>query len=251
MDFFDCNTSYGIPLNCNDLYPVHTIDVLKKEIERAGVKKAVVGRIEHWLSSTLTANDMLATDIKNLDNFYGLWSIVPSHTHELPDPAAMPTVMRQNRIIGWRLCPEIARFMVRTFVLRDWLDIATRYKIPIFINTSHGTSLDELADIMKDYPELTVVLTYSNCWPSDRLLRPFIAEYSNIYLDMSYWFIDGGIEDFVKEYGSGRLLYGSGFPYSYFGSNMLMIRHAELSEKDKEAIASGNMERIVREVNYD
>lgn len=251
MNFFDCNTSYGIPLNSNDLYPVYTIDVLKKEIERAGVKKAVVGRIEHWLSSTLTVNDMLAADIKHFDNFYGLWSIVPSHTHELPDPAVMPPVMKQNRIIGWRLCPEIARFMVRTFVLRDWLDIAIRYKIPIFINTSHGTSLDELADIMKDYPELTVVLTYSNCWPSDRLLRPFITEYPNIYLDMSYWFTDGGIEDFVKEYGPERLLYGSGFPYSYFGSNMLMIRHADISEKDKEAIASGNMERIVRGVLYD
>lgn len=251
MDFFDCNISYGIPLNSNDLYPVHTIDVLKKEIDRAEVKRAVVGRIEHWLSSTLTANKMLAADLKNFEHFYGVWSIIPSHTHEIPDPCEMPSVMKQNRIIGWKLCPEIARFMVKTFVLHDWLDLAIRNKIPVFVNTAHGTSLDDLAGILEDYPELTVVLTYSNCWPSDRLLRPFITEYPNVYLDMSYWFIDGGLEDFVKQYGSSRLLYGSGFPYSYFGSNMLMIRHAELSDKDKVAIASGNMERIVTEVHYD
>jgi len=57
------------------------------------------------------------------------------------------------------------------------------------------------------------------------------------------------IESFVKEYGSSRLLYGSGFPNSYFGANMLMIKHADICEDDKVAIAGGNLTRVIEGVS--
>lgn len=101
---------------------------------------------------------------------------------------------------------------------------------------------------MKAFPKLTVILTHSHIWPNDRYLRPFVAEYPNVYLDLAYCITDGGIESFVEEYGAERLLYGSGFPYCYFGGNMLMIKHADISESDKLAISSGNLTRIIEGV---
>jgi predicted TIM-barrel fold metal-dependent hydrolase len=44
------------------------------------------------------------------------------------------------------------------------------------------------------------------------------------------------------------MLYGSGFPRSHHGGMMLALRHAQITEEDKQAIAAGNLERILSEV---
>jgi predicted TIM-barrel fold metal-dependent hydrolase len=251
MEFIDCNAAYGMDVAADDLRPAHTVDVLRAEMARAGVAKAVVWRVEQFGGSPVTANDLLAADIKCAKDLFGTWAIIPTHTHELPDPDKMPALMKAANVIGWRLFPSKSRFLPRAFVLRDWLEFAVERAIPIFVNTAHGTSLADLADIMNEFPQLTVVLTYASDWPSDRFWRPFVAEYPNLYIDLAPCITDGGVESFVAEYGSSRLLYGSGFPWSYFGANMLMVRHAGIPEPDRAAIAGGNMARIISEVSLD
>jgi predicted TIM-barrel fold metal-dependent hydrolase len=251
MEFFDCNVSYGLDVASSALYPVTNVEQLDGEIRKAGVAKAVVWRIEQLGGSPLSANRLVADDIRGREHLYGTWAIVPTHTHELPDPDKMPAIMKANRIIGWRLFPSKCRFFPRAFVLREWLEVAVARKIPIFISTAHGTRLEDLQDILEHYPELRVVLTYAHDWPSDRFFRPFVKEFPNLYVDWTFSITDGGIESFVEEYGSSRLLYGSGFPRCYFGGNMLMVRHAQVPEADRAAIAGGNMSRLVAEVQLD
>jgi len=248
LDFFDCNAAYGMETRPPEYPTVATVAQLRAEMLRAGVKKAIVSRVEQAQGGMLSANAMLADDLRDLDHLWGTWGIVPKETHEVPDPEQMPEAMKRDRIIGWRLYPEKARFLMRGFALREWCEVAFERKIPIFIDTSHGASLSQVADLLEAFPNLTVVLTFANCWPSDRYLRPFVSTFPNVYLDLSYMLTDYGIESFVGEYGAGRLLYGSAFPVSYFGANMLMVRHAKIAAADKVAIAGGNLARIVQEV---
>jgi predicted TIM-barrel fold metal-dependent hydrolase len=252
LQFFDCNVSYGTPVRPGGeagkprvLRPAPTVEAVQEEMARAGVAKAVVWRVEQMTGSTLTANEMLADDLRGCDQLFGTWALLPSHTHEIPDPEDIPAAMKASRIIGWRLFPERCRFLMKGFALRDWLELAVARSIPLFISTAHGASLEQVAALLAQAPELTVILTYANEWPSDRLLRPFVKEFPNVCLDMTFMLTDGGIESFVGEYGAGRLLYGSGFPGCYFGANMLMIKHADIADVDKVAIAAGNLTRIV------
>ncbi len=247
MEFFDCNAAYGSLASSEDLMPVPTIDALQARMRRAGVAKAVVSRLEQSFGGSLTSNRLLADDIASTEDLFGTCAILPTHTHEMPTPEALLPLMKERRIVGWRLYPSKDRFLPHPFVLRDWFAAAVGHHVPVFVNTAHGTTLADLAAIMQEFPELTVVLTLDTDWPSDRFLRPFVAEYPNVYLDTSSMITDGGIESFVADYGPLRLLYGSGFPKSYFGANMLMIRHAAVPDADKAAIASGNMQRIIRE----
>jgi predicted TIM-barrel fold metal-dependent hydrolase len=253
LEFFDCNACYGMDASADVYGAAHTLKALQQEMARAGVGKAIVHRVEQWSGSPLVGNDLLADDLRGaggelLPNFYGTWGIVPTHTHELPEPSEMAGLMKQNRIIGWRLYPGRSRFLLKGFALREWLELALARKIPVFISTAHGAELSQVADLMEEFPRLIAVLTYANEWPSDRLLRPFVATFPNLYLDTTFLMTDGGLESFVQEYGSSRLVYGSGFPRAYFGAGMLMVRHAQIPEEDRAAIASGNLERIVREV---
>lgn len=248
LEFFDCNACYGMDASADVYGAAYTVKDLQREMARAGVGKAIVQRVEQWSGSPLVGNEILAADVAPCGSLHGTWGIVPTHTHELPEPNEMPGVMKKNRIIGWRLYPGRSRFLLKGFALREWLEAALARKIPVFISTAHGAELSQVADLMEEFPRLTVVLTFANEWPSDRLLRPFVAAFPNLYLDTTFLMTDGGIESFVDEYGSSRLLWGSGFPRAYFGAGMLMVRHAQIPEEDRRAIASGNLERVVREV---
>ena len=55
-------------------------------------------------------------------------------------------------------------------------------------------------------------------------------------------------EDYCAKFGSERLLYGSNFPSNYPSCSLNCLLTANLSQHDKENIAHGNMERILREV---
>ncbi len=57
--------------------------------------------------------------------------------------------------------------------------------------------------------------------------------------------LDGGIEALVADYGPQRILFGSGFPESYMGGMMLALRHAQIPDAAKQAIAAGNLERLL------
>jgi predicted TIM-barrel fold metal-dependent hydrolase len=60
--------------------------------------------------------------------------------------------------------------------------------------------------------------------------------------------LNGGIESFTADYGAQRILFGSGFPEAHFGGMMMAIKHAQISDQDRQNIASRNLERILSEV---
>jgi predicted TIM-barrel fold metal-dependent hydrolase len=251
MDFFDCHVFYGAERTKQLFPPVHSAAELCRALERSGISRAVAYRLEQYLADPALGNRLLAEDLSANPNLFGLWAITPVETGEIPGPDEILPEMKQSRIVGFRLFPGGLRFLPRVFVLREWLELAVRQRIPLFVSTEHGCSLDALADLLTSFPDLIVVLTDSNVWPGDRLLRPFVRRFAHVYLDMSYMITSGGIADFVARYGPARLLFGSAFPRTGCGANLLMLRHAEISDAAKSAIAGGNLARIIGEVRYD
>jgi len=251
MDFFDCHACYGHDRTTRLLKPVLSAAELTAEMQQAGVGRAVVWRTEQVQASPVLGHRLLSDDLDRNKQLYGLWAVTPTACDESPAPDQLLAELRQKRIIGFRLFPAGLRYVPKAFVLKAWLELTVAHHLPVFVNTAHGCSLEALGDILERYPDLTVVLTDANVWPGDRLLRPFVERFLNVYLDLSYMITAGGIESFVARFGATRLLYGSGFPRMYFGANMLMVRHAAISQEDRAAIAAGNLERIIREIRYD
>ena len=248
MEFFDCNVSYGHDRIRQVLDPVTGPNQLQDELARAGVGRAVVFRTEQYQADPQLGQKLLAADLARNKNLFGLWAITPPLGQETPGDLLKQ--MQEQRMVGWRLFPADLRFLAKSFALSDYLELAVRHRVPIFISTAHGTSLAEAADLLKDYPQLRVVLTYDNVWPAERLVGPFLASFPQVYLDLAWLITAGGIESLVQKYGADRLLYGSGFPYCYLGATMQMIRQARLSEAEKKAIAAGNLERLLGEIDY-
>ena len=79
------------------------------------------------------------------------------------------------------------------------------------------------------------------------MFRPLLERYPNLYVDTAQYLLDGGIEGLVATYGAHHLLFGSGFPESYFAGMMMALKHAKIPAEAKEAIAHGNIERLMLE----
>lgn len=250
MEFFDCNVIYGLPSEQKPLMPVPDLAALEQEMDKAGVAKALIRREEQICTGAVFGNKLVADDVRKSEHLWGVWAVLPSHTHELPDPEHIMEEMKKGRIAAWQFCSGTHRFCFHHRVLKDYLSLAQRRNVPILIDLGAIADRD-LLDVLEHYPDLTVIISTGDMWPADRCVRPFLREFRNCYLELSMYIGDGTLEDIVREYGSGRILFGSGFYKNHFGGYMLMLKTAQIDEKDKKLIAAGNMERILAGTDYD
>ena len=246
MQFLDCNLSYGPLVPRTQLRGCANLSELKAHLNRAGIAGGLVAMA---LDEVNIANDALAADLTREGRpiFWGVWRLLPPHTGEIPLPRDLPAAMKANNIAALTICPATNRFMPNKFAIGAYLEMASERNIPVMLNTARGLTLEQAAGVLADFPDLTCVLTYANCWPSDRLLRPFLDAYPNLSLDMSYMLTDSGLKDILRRYSARRILFGSAFPESYLGAHMLVIKHADISDEDKRLIAGENLLRLIEE----
>ena len=115
--------------------------------------------------------------------------------------------------------------------------------------SSGGLSGWALVDaVLRDFPELRLVVTDHGCWGQDRYFRPLVERYDHLYLDTARFELDGGVAEFCRVYGPDRLLFGTGYPQNYMGGPLLTVAHADISEEERVAVFGGNLRRLLGEV---
>ena len=78
-----------------------------------------------------------------------------------------------------------------------------------------------------------------------------MESFPNRIFETAGYLVDGGIEEFCKRYSAGRLVFGSGYPDNSSGAAMLALKHADISEADRQAIASKNLQRLLAEARME
>ena len=228
--------------------PVETAKDLLDEMGRAGVEKALVWHIAQHDASPQAGNAMLAQAIAPHENLVGCWSVLPNQAREFPPPETFIQQMQAARVRAVRMFPGSQKFLLNAVAMGDWLEAFTAHRVPVLLSLRYGVEWRDLYSLLAEFPNLVCVICDHGCWGEDRLFRPLIERYPNVYIDTAQYLLDGGIEAFVADYGPSRMLFGSGFPDAYIGGMMMAIRHARISEEAKDAIACGNLTRILAEV---
>ncbi len=247
MEFYDANLFYGVPVmaGAQCLKPAKTIADLDAALLRAGAKGGLVRSLTADVTGAVIGNRLLADALHHAKtDLYGIYTILPSCTWELPNPEEQPEVMRASKMMAARFAPSVHNFLAKPGVLADQLAAFTRRKVPVMMDTGAGLTLEECWDYCEAFPDMTVILAYKNIWPADRYYRPFLEAFPNLHLELSSMITDQGLERLVAKYGAHRFLYGSRFPEMYMGGQMMMLRCAEISEEDKSLIAGGNFLRL-------
>ena len=248
MKFFDCNAFIGRPARGEIYPPALTAEAILVEMNFCGVERGLVWHIAQFDAAPQLGNDLLTQAITHQPRLAGCWTVLPNQAREFPPFEVFLATMHKANVSAIRAFPLDHHFLLNRVAMGSWLEPMVAHHVPLFLSVARGASWEIAYAVLSEFPDLVVVICDHGCWGEDRRFRPLIERYPNVYVDTSQYLLDGGIEAFVQDYGAERMLYGSGFPASHFGGMMLAIRHAKISEEAKAAIASGNLERLLREV---
>ncbi len=253
MKFFDCNASFG-PLMVPPPKIAKTANDLLDEMDFCGINEALVYHAAQMDDSPIVGNQLLVEETEGLDRLHRSWAILPPQTEELPPPDEFLNLMKKYKVRALRVFPSKHRYLLTRTSLGSLYDLLIEKHIPLFISIKEfaaGTSGWTLIEgILADNPDLTLVVTDHGTWGQDRYFRPLIEKYENFYIDTSRYELNEGIEAFCKKYGADKMLFGTGFPEIKIGGVLLALVNADISSKEKEAIAYRNLETLLGRVSF-
>ncbi len=242
ITYWDCNAAFGRP-TAGLVKPCTSASELLAEMDWHGISSAVVHHALMVDQSPVVGNAALSEELAGQPRLIGAWAILPPQTRELAESSVFFREMAQGNIRGLWAFPEEHRYILERLVFGKFLDEAALRRIPLFVKRSIGWPA--VYRLMEQYPSLTLVVTGHGPWGEDRLFRPLLEHYTNLYLDISRYELDCGIADLVASYGYKRLLLGSNFPYAPMGGVRLMLARCAISEQARAAIAGGNLARML------
>jgi len=170
------------------------------------------------------------------------WCILPFQTQELARSAdEFLQEMKKNNVKVLRAFPDEGRYFLDELTFGHLFELMEDKSIPLFIKSNWET----VGKLLKSFKKLPVVVTSHGPQGQDRQFRPLLEHYENLCIDTSLYCLDRGIETLVKNFGSKRILFGSGYPENYLGSSLLQVAQAEIDEEARKAIAYDNLQNLI------
>lgn len=243
MKFFDCNCSYGRTARPPHRYATTPAELLQ-EMDFCGIDCALVFHTNQRFASPSLWNGMLSRDLKRQKRFFPTWAILPTACGELPPPEIMLAEMRKAGVRALRAFPQEHRYRLDRHSFPDLFRLMAKQRIPLFAKEN----LFLLKELLTDCPDLIVVAVNQGPHSLDRHLWPLMDAFPNLLVDTSYLLVEGVIEATCERYGPERLLFGTAFPDNCSGGALLRLAQAGIGEKARAAIAGGNLERLLKEV---
>ncbi len=251
MEYFDCNAAYGV-WSVPPFRPANRVEDLLQEMEWVGIDRALVRHAGMEEYSPQVGNRLIAEETAPHPSLQPTWAILPPQTGELGTPDEFTAAMAKAGVRAVWAFPSKHRYILDAVGCGALLEVLVDRKVPLFIHrqeTSRGMTGWELAGaLLGEFPQLRLVVVGHGSWGEDRYFRPLMERYEGLYTDTSRYELDGGIAEFCRQYGPDRLLFGSSFPNTSAGGPMLTLAHADISDDERQAIASGNLDRLLSEV---
>jgi len=250
LEFFDCNAAYGV-WSVPHYKPASKVEDLLAEMEWCGISRALVRHAAMDNEAPQVGNRLIVEETAEHPQLAPTWAILPPQTGELGTPEEFVQAMGEAGVRALWAFPGNHRYRLDAVSCGPLLEVLVARRIPLFIGrheTSVGLTGWELAaSVLSDFPTLRLVVVGHGSWGEDRQFRPLIEAYEGFHTDTSRYELDGGIADVCRKYGPARLLFGSAFPSTSPGGAMLTLAHADITDDEKQAIASGNLDRLLRE----
>ncbi len=259
MKWIDCSACIGLDsinheiINHENYYVFEKVrqsahaEQLLDEMDFCGVDEAFVYHQTMIVNDPSYGNNLILEETaKCPERLHATWAILPPITEQEYLPENLLPKMKKHNIKALRTYPERNRYFLDRVTMGELLDVLVEKKIPLFLSPQDGWK--SVFDTLKDFPELTVILTNYGLWGSDRFFFPLIKAYKNVYIDTSDYQVINGINEFTNKFGDERLVFGSNYPMDYFGGPITALMGSDLSQESLEKIASGNITRIMSEV---
>jgi hypothetical protein len=249
LDLFDC----GIWLGAPEGFPLAVekeFEELKKELKDFHIHG---GLFSHWRGKTLSAQDGNRILEKKSEyftkNMYGIWTGLPLYPEPVESGPLPGKGMVHPSMRGVRIYPASHNYITEEWVIGTLCEWLVEHNLPLFIMHTE-ISWASLYKLAARFSNLMIILETQTkkILYHTRVLFPLMRECHNIMVETSNFAGQGYIDYVVKEFGARRLLFGSFMPVNDPLVPIGMIIDADIGEKEKSLIASGNIRRIIEGV---
>lgn len=149
-------------------------------------------------------------------------------------------------VCSWPIYEPVFQHAARLgapIVIHAWLKVGGDPPLPGGLQEIHESKPQDVAQLAARNPEMQLICAHAGGdW---ELGIPAVRPYKNIAVEISgSWPTRGMVEMAVRELGAERVIYGSDIPGRSFASQLAKVLGADISERDKQLILAGNLQRI-------
>jgi predicted TIM-barrel fold metal-dependent hydrolase len=249
LRLFDCDIACGRGTTALPRELEVPDDVIA-EMDHSGIDEALVWHRDAFERAFEAGNARIG-ELDPYPRLHPVMTVVPACSDEMPAPEECIRRLRADDVRVVRVFPVQHHFLLNPLAVGDLFDLFVAYAIPVMAGLGQiPGGYDGVYRLMRDFPALRFILTATGCWGEDRFFRPLLKTYPGFHITTNRMETAGQIEGLVNCLGHEQILFGSGLPWNYAGGPILMIARAGLSDEAREAIAHGNIERLLAEVRW-
>lgn len=246
MKTWDCDVAYGrgalaLPREAE------TAGDLNAELNRFGIEEALVWHRDAFELGHIAGNGRIG-ELATHPNLHPVMTMCPTCCEDMPAPDEFLRRMQQAGARAVRVFPNVHKFLLDVVSCGDMLDALTGHRIPLIVPLSElPAGWDTVYRLLRDFPDLTLIVTQFSCWGQDRYCRPLMRRYPRFYITMNRLETAGQLKSLFDFGGCEQVLFGSGFPFNNPGGSIMMIARAPIPDSAKEAISWRNLDRLMKE----
>jgi predicted TIM-barrel fold metal-dependent hydrolase len=248
LEFFDANCWLGKPNNPGSLFFTNARGLLE-QMDRIGIERAVVSHTLARYSHPLIGNSMVLDEIKGEKRLTGSFVLLPAATRELGPLGDYIERMLSSNVRTVRLFPKSHNYSLRGWTCSGLLKKLEKRRLPLFI-WPRETDWDTLFQTADSHPDLPIVLEQCDeeAYWNLRYLLPLMEKCSNVHVETDKGHLYLGLDEIVKRFGAGRVIYGSHLPVDDPNASLMLVTDGDFSAEDGQKIAHGNLDRLMRGV---
>lgn len=239
-----------------DVETQYEAEVLLEEMEWCGIHGALIAHSTAKEYDPMYGNRMLVRELHKSPRLFGVWTVMPHHTHEFPVPKDVVKEMADHGIHVAKMHPRAHRYPFSVDFCGDLLREFERNEILLMVEGGYCYNLDifepsnqvllaDLDAMLTRFPNLRVLLQGSR-WESTRYTNPLMRKHKNLHLELSCHQGNHAIEVFSGWYGADRILFGTHALEKSPGAAKSFVDYCTLNDDEKRKIASGNITRLAR-----
>jgi len=228
-----------------------TAGELVNEMARLEIERAFVFDSHAWLHVPAEGNRYLLEAVKPHPNLIPVFVLTPLVEQEFGGKQSLRESIEKNGVGAVRLFPFDQSFTLNLWNVDKLFSLLDEACVPVFLecmglNGNIDSSLPQLHDLATAYPNTPIVLLNPG-YRRLRILYELFERCHNLSMDTCTLIPYRGIEDFISNFGSGRLLFSSRMPFMEGGASLGRLLYAEIEPADRENIAYRNALSLLRQ----
>lgn len=250
MKFITCDALIGLPrVPMQGIMP--TVEDLQREMTRLHIDTAIVRHRRCIDAGPYFGNATMMDEVTNFPELLPAWAITPDGREPDYNIGSLVDEMLLSSVrVGW-LSPNDHSFSLSPWCCGELYESLSAARIPLLIDYSQTTG-DSLEAVCSAFPDLRLILINMPRLGRNRIWYPLLKRHQNLYLCSGPAFgVHHGLSDLCARFGHERWVMGTGYPISEGGSGITGLTYAGLSDEATQAIAHGNIERLLAEVRMD